>query len=82
MLLSEPKYKTQLLEESLLIYRDQMVHAFSWSLTKDYQRLIRHKCLVWVEVFDFPRNWSNLLPTIATGMGRVVCPQKTTSTSN
>ena len=82
VLLSEPKYKTQLLEESPLIYRDQMVHAFSWSLTKYYQRLIRHKCLVWVEVLDFPQNWNNLLPTIAAEMGRVVWPPKTTSTSN
>ena len=59
-----------------------MVHAFSWSLTKYYQRLIRHKCLVWVEVLDFPQNWNNLLPTIAAEMGRVVWPPKTTSTSN
>ena len=82
VLLSEPKYKTQLLEESPLTYRDQMVHALPWSLTKDYQGLIRHKCPVWVEVLDFPRNWNHLLPTIAAGMGRVVCPPKTTSTSN
>ena len=43
VLLSELKYKTQLLEESPLTYRDQMVHALSRFLTKDYPGLIRHK---------------------------------------
>ena len=46
VLLSKPKYNAQLLEDSALTYRDEIVHALPWSLTKDYQGLIRHKCSI------------------------------------
>ena len=46
VLLSELKYKIQLPEDSPLTYRDQMIHVFPWSLTKDDQGLICHKCPV------------------------------------
>ncbi|MCO5606037.1 hypothetical protein L7F22_060224 [Adiantum nelumboides] len=67
---------TQLLQLSPLFYGTQMVHAVPWSLTKDYQSLIRHQCQVWVELLDFPRTWKHLIPKLAMSLGNVICPSR------
>ncbi|MCO5549409.1 hypothetical protein L7F22_002880 [Adiantum nelumboides] len=72
ILLADADACTQLLQLSPLFYATQMVHALPWSLTKDYQSLIRHQCPVWVELLDFPRTWKHLIPKLAMSLGKVM----------
>ena len=47
------------------------VHTFSWITIKDYRILICYKCLIWVELLHFPRNWSNVLDTLLRAWGEL-----------
>ncbi|MCO5560373.1 hypothetical protein L7F22_013986 [Adiantum nelumboides] len=83
ILLTDMNARDALLEMSPLFFNMQMTHVLPWALTKDYQSLIRpHKCLVWVEVVDFPRTWHHFLPLLATQLGKVICPSKLDANTN
>ncbi|MCO5581703.1 hypothetical protein L7F22_035592 [Adiantum nelumboides] len=58
LLLADMEVRNVLLEMSPFFFKMQMTHVLPWALTKDYQSLIRHKCLVWVEIVDFFRMWT------------------------
>ncbi|MCO5577231.1 hypothetical protein L7F22_031058 [Adiantum nelumboides] len=51
--------RNKISQMSPLFYGTQMVHAPPWSLMKNYQSLIHHKCPVWVELMDFACTWKH-----------------------
>lgn len=46
VMLADVDARNQLLHMSPLFYGTQMVHVLPWSLTKDYQSLIRQKSTI------------------------------------
>lgn len=80
--LTDVSYKQKLLESSPLFSGRQIVHAMPWFSNKDYQSLIKHHCLVWMEVVNFHDYMRDELPSLAAYLGQVIYPPRPTRNRN